>query len=64
MSSDDLLIMQALTGPNADVLTKSETNEVLEFLFQLRSGGELTGTQRERLRAVASKAIDRSHEAS
>lgn len=63
MPSDDLLIMQALTGPNADVLTKGETNEVLEFLFQLRSGGELTGTQRERLRSVAEKASGGSTEA-
>lgn len=56
MSSDDLMIMRVLAGPNAEELTNEETNELLEFLFQLRSGGELTGTQRQRLRSVAEKA--------
>lgn len=54
MSSDDLLIMRALAGPQ-DRLTKQESDDLMEFLFQVRSGGALTGTQRQRLHAIAAK---------
>ena len=55
MSSDDDLIMRAMSGPQ-DRLTKQESDQLMEFLWQVRSGGELSAQQRAQLRAIAEKA--------
>ena len=52
MLSDDLQIMQALMGPQEN-LSKEDGDALLEFLVQVRSGQELTGTQRKRLHEIA-----------
>lgn len=61
MSTDDLLITRVLTRPQ-EQLTKQESDDLMEFLFQVRSGGELSGTQRQRLHAIAAKVEGREAE--
>jgi hypothetical protein len=53
-TSDDVLIMQAMAGPQ-ERLTKEDTDHLMEFLWQLRSGGELSGRQRAKLHMIAEK---------
>ena len=55
MSSDDDLIMRAMSSPQ-DRLTKQESDQLMEFLWQVRSGGELSLEQRAQLRVIAEKA--------
>lgn len=54
MTSDDVLVTQAMSA--SEKLSKAESDQLMEFLWQLRSGGELTSTQRAQLRLIAEKA--------
>ncbi len=51
---EDRLIAEAMSAPG-DLLMKSESDALMEFLWELRSGGSLTGVQRARLHAICEK---------
>jgi hypothetical protein len=52
---DDLLIMRAMSGPQ-EHLTKEDSEQLMEFLWKVRSGGELSSEQRGKLQAIVEKA--------
>lgn len=57
--SDEALVIQAMSAA-PERLSATDENHLMEFLWKLRSGGELSSTQRETLRAIAQRIRGRT----